>query len=90
MSVPIAIISKVKFKVCKFFGKKRFVQKVFFRNCAAIRSLFYERRKFVFITSQISQNHPQAVDYKVKCWFCVRPYNHPLVLHIYVFCTEVG
>ena len=109
-----------------FWSKTPFVQKVFFRICAVIRSLFFlarkmasnffgrkkavfakgllphlcgykvtlffrapqmgvykvkwsffECRKWVFIRSQNFQNHPQAGDYKVKCWFCARPYNHP-------------
>ena len=69
----------------------RFSQKVFIRSCAVIRSLFlrapqmsvykvkwsfFECRKWVFIKSDNFQNYPQAGVYKVKCWFCVRPYNH--------------
>ena len=44
-----------------------------------VKGSFFECRKWVLIRSHNFQNHPQAGDLKVKCWFCVRPYNHPPV-----------
>ena len=63
-----------------FVGRKNTItiQKAFFRNRAVTRSLFFRAPKMVLYKVTEFSKGPQAGDYKVKWWFCVRPYNHPL------------
>ena len=78
--LPVAFQSSEKY-IAK--GKKQFslqYKVLFFRplqiSVYKFKWSFFRCRKWICIRSQNFQNHLQAVDYKAKCWFCMRPYNH--------------